>query len=69
MGDWSVNYSFLKEKIMFKSHLINSKHRVLRKNEVDTHVAPVFAPEYIVTVLAAKMCTNSNELSMYIKYL
>jgi hypothetical protein len=50
---------------MFKSHQIKSNHRVLRKNEVDTCGAPVFAPDYSTTVLAAKMCTNSTEHSMY----
>ncbi len=29
------------------------------KNEVDNNGAPVFAPDYSATVLAAKMCTNS----------
>jgi len=41
---------------MFKSHKIESNNRVLRKNKVDTYVAPVFAPDYGATVLAAKMC-------------
>ncbi len=40
---------------MFKSHQIKSDHRVLRKNKVDTYGAPVFAPEYRATGLAAKM--------------
>ncbi len=39
------------------------------KNEVDTYGAPVFAPDYGATVLAAKMCTNSNELARYIRFL
>jgi hypothetical protein len=54
---------------MFKSHLIKSNHRVLRKNEVDTYGAPVFASDYSTTVLATKMCTNSNEHSMYNRFL
>jgi hypothetical protein len=39
------------------------------KNEVDIYGAPVFAPDYSATVLAAKMCTNANEHSMDIRYL
>jgi hypothetical protein len=55
MHEWFewIKY-FLKEKIMFKSHQIKSNHRVLMKNEVDTHRAPAFAPDYIANVLAAK---------------
>jgi hypothetical protein len=34
------------------------------KNEVDSHGAPVFAPDYGATVLATKMCTNANVHSM-----
>jgi hypothetical protein len=44
---------------MFKSHLIQSNHRVPRKNEVDTYGVPVFAPDYSTTVLSARMCTMS----------
>ncbi len=40
MGDWNVFFTF-KEKIMFKSHLIKSNHRVLGKNKVDTYGAPI----------------------------
>ncbi len=54
---------------MFKNHYIKSNHRVLRKKEVDTYGPPVFAPDYSATGLAAKMCTNSNEHSMYNKFL
>jgi hypothetical protein len=39
------------------------------KNEVDNNGAPVFAPDYSATALVAKMCTNSNEHSMYIIFL
>ncbi len=46
---------------MFKSHLIKSNHRVLRKNEVDTYGAPVFTPVHNTIVTEAKMCTNSIE--------
>jgi hypothetical protein len=49
---------------MFQSHLIKSNHRVLKKNEVDTYGATVFAPDYSATVLAAKMCSNFNEHSL-----
>jgi hypothetical protein len=49
---------------MFKCHQIKLNHRVLRKNEVYTYEAPVFAPDYSATVIAAKMCPNSNELLM-----
>ncbi len=45
---------------MFKSHEIKSDQRVLRKNNVDTLGAPVFAPNYSTTGLAAKMQTNSQ---------
>jgi hypothetical protein len=62
MGDWSVNFKLFEEKIMFKSHQIKSKHRVLSKKEDDSYGAPVFAR---ATVLAAKMCPNSNDHSMY----
>jgi hypothetical protein len=49
---------------MFKSHQIKSYHRVLRKNKVDTNGISVFARD-----IAAKMCINSNEHSMYIRCL
>ncbi len=65
MGDLSKKKIFLTEKTMFKSYQIKSNHRVLRKNEVDTYGAPVFVPDYSTTVLAANMCANSNEHSMY----
>ncbi len=32
MGDLSVIFSLFKTKIMFKSHLVKSNHRTLRKN-------------------------------------
>jgi hypothetical protein len=69
MGDLSDFFYFFKEKIMFKSHYEKSNHRILMKNEVDPCGAPVFAPDYSATVLAAKMCTNSNEHSIYIIFL
>ncbi len=61
-------FYFLKEKLMFRSH-IKSNHRVLSKNKVDTYGPPVFAQDYSATILAAKMCTDSNEQSMYIRFL
>ncbi len=54
---------------MLKNHKIKSNHRVLRKNSVDTYGAPVFAPDYRATGLSAKICTNSNAHSMYIRFL
>jgi hypothetical protein len=54
---------------MFKSHYIESDHRLLRENKVDTYGTSVFAPDYSITVLSAKMCTNSNEHSMNIRFL
>jgi hypothetical protein len=50
---------------MFKSHLIKSNHTVPMKNNVDTYGAPVFAPDFSATVLAAKIFTDSDEHSMY----
>jgi hypothetical protein len=39
------------------------------KNKGDTNGAPVFAPDYSITILGAKFCTNSNEHSLYIRFL
>jgi hypothetical protein len=50
---------------MFKSELIKSNYRFLGKNKVDTYGAA----DYSTTDLAAKICTNSNEHSMYIRFL
>ncbi len=50
---------------MLKCQLIISGHRVLRQNLGDTYGAPVFAPDYSATVLAAKMWTNC-ELAFYV---
>ncbi len=61
-GDLSVNFVFFREKIMFKSHKIKSNFRVLRKNKVNAY-------DYRPTVLAAKMCINTNEHSMDIRFL
>ncbi len=41
MGDLSVIFLPSEEKIMLKSHLIKSDHRVLRKNKIDSYGAPV----------------------------
>jgi hypothetical protein len=46
---------------MFKSHFIKSNHRDISKNKVDTYESPVFAADYGATVLAANLCTNSND--------
>ncbi len=55
---------------MFKNPKIKSDHRAQRKNYIDTtYGAPVFAPDYSTTVLAAKMCINSDEHSIYIRFL
>ncbi len=60
MGDMSVFFHILRRKLCSKVAKIKSNHRALRKNEVDTHGAPVFAPDYSATVFGAKMCTNSQ---------
>jgi hypothetical protein len=52
---------------MFKRSL-KSNHRVPRKNKVDTHGTPVLHL-IVAPVLVAKMCTTSNEHSMYIRFL
>jgi hypothetical protein len=44
------------EKILFKSHKINSNRRAPRKNEVDTHGAPVLAPDYTVSLFWQPNC-------------
>jgi hypothetical protein len=41
MGDLSFKKLLCKKKNVFKSNLIKSNHRVLRKNKVDTYGAPV----------------------------
>ncbi len=56
---WVYFLLFKGEKYIQKS-LQNLDHRVLRKNQVDTHVAPVFAPDYSATGLADKKWTNSQ---------
>ena len=64
MSDLSVFFLLFKDKIMFKSQLIKSDYRVLREIYEDAYRTPVFAPDYIATVLVAKLCTNSDEYSM-----
>jgi hypothetical protein len=54
---------------MFKSYRIKSNHSVRKKNYLETNGIPVFATDGSTTVLAAKMCTNSNEHSMYVRFL
>ncbi len=68
MGDLSINFLLLEEKIMFKSHLIKSNQSPEEK--LSRYLwSTGFALDYSVTVLAAKMCTNFHEHSMYIKFL
>jgi len=52
-----------KEKIMFYTQLIKPNNRP-GQNRVDTYGAPVFAPDYSITVLVAEMCTNHLEHSI-----
>ncbi len=40
-GDFNVNFLFFKEKAIFKSQLIKSKHRVISKAKADTYGALV----------------------------
>jgi hypothetical protein len=44
---------------MFKIHQIRSNHRVPRRNVVDTHGAPDFAPDYSTNVKAVMMTQMS----------
>ncbi len=69
MGDLSINVILFMEKIMLKSHLVKTDYRDLRITKLDIYVAPVLSTDYSATVLAAKMCTNCHELSMYIRFL
>ncbi len=39
-----------------------------QKNKVDTYRAPVFSLDNSATTLAAKMCINSDEHSMYFDF-
>jgi hypothetical protein len=64
MGELSVKCVLLKKKIMFKSQLIKSNHRVLSKHRVYTHGEPVFATDYSTTVIETEMCTNHFEHSI-----
>jgi hypothetical protein len=47
MGDRKVKFVLFNEKIMFRSHLIKSNHRVLRKSVVDGNGATVL---YLIVV-------------------
>jgi hypothetical protein len=49
---------------VFKSQLIKSNCKVLRKHRVDTCGASVFEPEHNATVLVAKMCSIYHEHSI-----
>ncbi len=69
MGDKSVFFYFFKEKIMFQSHQIKSNHRVLRKNKEHAYRAQSVASDYTASVLAVQIYTNTNEHSMYIRFL
>ncbi len=68
MGDLSAIFLLFKEIILFKSHLIRSTQGGPKKNAEHTFGAPVFAPDYSATILVAKMCANSNEHSMHIRF-
>jgi hypothetical protein len=48
---------------------MKSNHWVQKQNKVATNGAPVLAPNCSTTILAAKMCTNSHEHSLYISFL
>jgi hypothetical protein len=65
MGDLRIIFLNFKEKIKLKNHLMKSNHRVLRKNKVDIHGAPVFAPDYNTNYFSSH---NSHEHSMYIDF-
>jgi hypothetical protein len=54
---------------MFMGHLIKSNHRAQRKNKVDTYGAAVLHLTIVPLLLAAKMCTNTHEYSIYIRIL
>ena len=54
---------------MFKCHYIKSNHRSVGKNKVGTYCRTSFAIDYSAPVLADKLCANSYEHSMYIRYL
>jgi hypothetical protein len=66
MSNLSLIVLLLKEKIMFRSQKIKSDNRVRRKNKANTCRAPVFAPDYSTTCLAAKMLTNR---AFYVYYI
>ncbi len=67
MSDFSVNIlPFKIDNNVWKSEI---DQIVLTRNKVDTNGAPVFSPDYSASVLTAKMCTNSDEDSMYIRFL
>ncbi len=59
-------FKFCNEKIISKSRLLKSNHRVLRKNGVDTYEEPVFAPDFSATVLAAQLMCILCILDFYV---
>ncbi len=59
MGDLSVIFYFLKEKIMFYKSLNKIKPQSPKENP----------PDYSATVLVAKLCANSHKHSVYIIFL
>jgi len=67
-GWFELKKLHFKEEIMFKNHQIKSNHRVLWKNEVETHGLQILHLIIVPLGLAAKMCTNSNEHSMYLDF-
>jgi len=65
MGNLSVIFYLLKNMFMFKRHWIKSNRRDLKKIKVNTYGVPDFVPDYSATVSVTKICTNSNEYSMF----
>jgi hypothetical protein len=63
----SIFFYFLWRKLCLK--VTKSDHRVPRKIFVNTYCAPVLYLIIAPLLLAAKMCTNSDEFSMYIRFL
>ncbi len=65
MGYLSVNFL---RRIFLKS-FNEIKLQSPKRNKVDTYGRPVYAPDKSTTLLEAKICTSSNEHSMYIRFL
>ncbi len=64
MGYLSVNF-----KENFLKSFNEIKLQSPKRNKVDTYGRPVYAPDKSATLLTAKICTSSNEHSMYIRFL